>query len=611
MVDPSVAGRTALGRVLPEYEILGELGRGAMGVVLAAKHRSLGRPVAIKELPLAFAADEKVRQRFMQEAQTVAALNHPHVVVVHDFIDRNGHLALIMEHLGGGTVWDRFTSIGVTAPTACALLLSTAAGLDHAHRNGVLHRDVKPENLMFATDGQLKVTDFGMAKVMCGEQTMATADGVVLGTPAYMAPEQAEGKPVGPQADVYACGTLLFELLSGRLPFQAPSAVAMLIARVKDDAPRLSEQAPTVPPAVAEVAEIALARSVVERYLAVEDFAVALGQAAVESWGPDWLTATGVTVVGSEVIERASRTSMRPGRGSQSDVPLRGDGVAPSTMLDGTPKVAKEHRPTLPSYSERTSAPDLTSIAPGEVVDIAQVNKPPNPVVAWAVALALALAAVGAMAVGPSSPVASSEMTIGQTVDADAGSGSEMEPGTIDFTQPFTVTGLGPGSRLRLAASTLGIPLGFTEAELSEGGAVVDPAYLRWTTTGAIELAATIDGEPQPRASITVVPIHPWYLSAPVVAIVLVALWALASLQSNLFGLRRGRVKIGAFIGLTTSGGLLGVTSGWLSSLARGLPLSLPLSIFCAGLVAAAAVAYGEGYRRFRRRSRLRSGYRR
>ena len=195
-----MVGNGGLASVLSDdYEIQGELGRGAMGIVLRARHRHLDRLVAIKELPSSFATDGEVRKRFLEEAQTVARLDHPHIVVVHDFVDRDGHLALVMEQLPGGTLWDRFLDEGVKPAKAIGLILSTAAGVHHAHERGVLHRDIKPENLMFADDGQVKVTDFGIAQMLTGEETMATSEGEVLGTPAYMAPEQAEGGQLGPQ----------------------------------------------------------------------------------------------------------------------------------------------------------------------------------------------------------------------------------------------------------------------------------------------------------------------------------------------------------------------------------------------------------------------------
>ncbi|MGH7607972.1 MAG: serine/threonine-protein kinase, partial [Gemmatimonadales bacterium] len=177
--------------VLPAYEFGEELGIGAWGVVRAARHRQLGREVAIKQLPPVAAADESVRARFVAEARVLAALDHPHIVPVYDFVEREGLCLLIMERLTGGTLWDRFVAGDLDVQASCAAILAACAGLQHAHQRGTLHRDVKPQNLMFSVDGVLKVTDFGMAKVLGGSTTLASRDGQVLGTPAYMAPEQA------------------------------------------------------------------------------------------------------------------------------------------------------------------------------------------------------------------------------------------------------------------------------------------------------------------------------------------------------------------------------------------------------------------------------------
>src|SRR6516165_9141260 len=246
--DPAVQA------ALPGYEIGQELGRGAMGVVLAARHRMLERDVAIKRLPPAFASDDEVRRRFGQEARTLAALVHAHIVPVYDFVDREGLCLLVMEALPGGTLWDRFTSEGVTIATACTAVLATCAGLQHAHSKGVLHRDVKPENLMFAADQTLKVTDFGIAQVFGGEETVTTVGGAVIGTPAYMAPEQAEGRPCGPQADVYATATVLYELLSARLPFSIEGEpIEVLERRVHEEPMPITDAASHVPEPLATV----------------------------------------------------------------------------------------------------------------------------------------------------------------------------------------------------------------------------------------------------------------------------------------------------------------------------------------------------------------------
>ena len=271
---------------LPAYEILGELGRGGWGIVLEGRHRHLDRPVAIKQLPRGFGADPDVRSRFLAEARLLASLDHPHIVPVYDFVERDGLCVLVMEKLPGGTVWTRFNKEGMTHEAACGIGVVTSVALEHAHRAGILHRDVKPENLMFSAGGVLKVTDFGIAKVLSGGRTMATRTGDVLGTPSYMAPEQAMGQDVGPGTDVYALGVMLYELLSGRLPFSADSAMAVLFKHVHEVPPLLGGD---VPSAVADVVMRALEKDPADRQSGAEEFGVALATAAASSFGPGWL----------------------------------------------------------------------------------------------------------------------------------------------------------------------------------------------------------------------------------------------------------------------------------------------------------------------------------
>lgn len=281
---------------LTEYEIGGELGRGAWGIVLAGRHRHLRREVAIKRLPAAFAHDPDVRSRFVGEARLLSSLDHPHVVPVYDYVERDELCLLVMEQLSGGTVWDRFTDRGIDMAGACAVALVTAAALDHAHERGVLHRDIKPENLLFAEDGALlKVADFGIAKVLTGGRTMATVAGQVLGTPSYMAPEQARGEDATPATDVYALGSTLYRLLSGRLPFPpAASPIAALYQRVHEPPEDLRRASPEVPPALAEVVMRSLATEPADRYATADGFASALASAATGALGRGWLTASGL-----------------------------------------------------------------------------------------------------------------------------------------------------------------------------------------------------------------------------------------------------------------------------------------------------------------------------
>lgn len=173
--------RELLSSALPAYDIGEELGQGGMGVVVSGQHRQLGRRVAIKQLPEAFAADPGVRRRFTAEAQVLASLDHPHVVPVYDFVEREGICLLVMELLPGGTLRSRAATDGCTAPYAVAVSLACLSGLSAAHRRGILHRDVKPENMLFAASGVLKVTDFGIAKVIGGPGTVLTRVGDVVG----------------------------------------------------------------------------------------------------------------------------------------------------------------------------------------------------------------------------------------------------------------------------------------------------------------------------------------------------------------------------------------------------------------------------------------------
>src|SRR5437868_5871376 len=225
----------AVAAALPLYEVEGELGHGAWGVVLAGRHRQLGRDVAIKQLPRSFGADPAVRTRFLAEARLLASLEHPHIVPIYDFIEHDNSCLLVMERLTGGTVLSRARAGRFSPTAACALILAACAGLHYAHQRGVLHRDVKPENLLFSGGGVLKVADFGIAKVVGGAATVATQAGHVMGTPAYMAPEQVQGGELTPATDIYALGTVLYQLLAGQLPFAAETdPIAMLYRHVHE-----------------------------------------------------------------------------------------------------------------------------------------------------------------------------------------------------------------------------------------------------------------------------------------------------------------------------------------------------------------------------------------
>jgi serine/threonine protein kinase len=283
--------RDILSAALPSYEIGEQLGRGSFGVVYSGVHRQLGRQVAIKQLTTDFGADSSGREKFLSEARVLASMDHPHIVPIFDFVEHEGTCLLVMERLTGGTLWNRMSSGDVDDRFACAAALAVAAGLEYAHRRRVLHRDIKPDNLMFSADGVLKVTDFGIAKVIGGALSTATRAGLAMGTPAYMAPEQALGEPVGAATDVYALGTVLYEMMAGQLPYPEPTdPVASLYRHVHEEPLPIAQVAPTVPRPIASVIDRAIARSLDVRYPTAAAFQSGLNEAVIQAWGPGWAT---------------------------------------------------------------------------------------------------------------------------------------------------------------------------------------------------------------------------------------------------------------------------------------------------------------------------------
>jgi serine/threonine-protein kinase len=220
---------------LPGYEIVEELGRGGMGVVYKARQLSLNRFVALKMILAGPYADEDQLARFRAEAEAVARLQHPGIVQIHEIGSHAGHAYLALEYVPGGTLVRKCAGRPLPPTEAAGLVASLARAMHYAHRCGIVHRDLKPGNVLLAEDGQPKIADFGLAKRLDADAGSAapgpqTQSGAILGTPAYMAPEQAGGKrgAVGPAADVYALGAILYDLLTGRPPFRADNAVDVI-----------------------------------------------------------------------------------------------------------------------------------------------------------------------------------------------------------------------------------------------------------------------------------------------------------------------------------------------------------------------------------------------
>ena len=335
---------------LPAYDLGVELGQGSWGVVVTATHKRLDRIVAIKTLPPAFAANDEVRGRFAAEAKLLASFDDPHIVPIFDFVEEPQGCLLVMEYMPGGNVWTRFATDGLTFEASVAVAISTALALHYSHSRGVLHRDIKPDNLLFSASGAVKVTDFGLAKVLGGAATMMTRAGQVLGTPAYIAPEQALGEPLTPATDVYSVGSMLFELLSGDLPFPDDgNPVKQLLSHISDEPRVLHVFAPDVPEALAVPVMRAISRDPAQRQASAWELAAELATVARDLWGPGWVDSGGIpldlperltsgpapdaVVPPSAVVAPSADATIEPRRSARmTNVP--GQGVSPNLSVN-------------------------------------------------------------------------------------------------------------------------------------------------------------------------------------------------------------------------------------------------------------------------------------
>lgn len=268
------------------YLVTRRLGRGGMAEVYSANDPLLNRPVAIKVIYAHLASQEGFDQRFRREAQLVASLRHPHIVQLYDFGIENEQPFMVMEYLNGGTLQDRLAqwrSRGAIMPLAetSRLLTKLASALDYAHERDAIHRDIKSSNIMFTAEGEPVLTDFGIAKIL-SDAAQLSATGSVMGSPAYMAPEQAAGQPVDARSDLYALGIVLYEMVCGRVPFQGDSPTAVMMQHLTQPPPPPSQFNPQLPAAAEAVIQKALAKDPAARFSRVSEMAAAF-QAAVAS----------------------------------------------------------------------------------------------------------------------------------------------------------------------------------------------------------------------------------------------------------------------------------------------------------------------------------------
>jgi serine/threonine protein kinase len=272
------------GKQFGHYEIVAPLGEGGMAAVYRAYQPSMDRHVAIKVLPRNMASSEEFIARFRREAKLLAQLQHAHILPVFDYGEEGGYPYIVMPFVPSGTLADTLVKKRLTLSQVRRIVTQIGDALSYAHARGMIHRDIKPSNILIDERGNCLLTDFGLAR-MVEASTKLTFSGAVMGTPAYMSPEQGAGSDIDHRSDIYSLAIILYEMVTGRVPYTAETPVAIVFKHIQDPLPSARNLNPELPDAVEEVLQKALAKSPDNRFQSAEDFVLAI-QAAIPDSSP-------------------------------------------------------------------------------------------------------------------------------------------------------------------------------------------------------------------------------------------------------------------------------------------------------------------------------------
>ncbi|MDH5626929.1 MAG: serine/threonine protein kinase, partial [Candidatus Krumholzibacteria bacterium] len=279
-----------IGHIVSHYRVLQKLGGGGMGVVYKAEDLKLRRTVALKFLAPELTRDEDAKKRFLHEAQAASALDHPNICSVHEIDETpEGQLFIAMTCYDGESLKERIARRGLDVEEAFQIAFAAAQGLGRAHASNIIHRDIKPGNIMITADGFVKIIDFGLSKLI--GRSRVTGSGTTLGTAAYMSPEQARSEEVDGRTDIWSLGAVLYEMLTGRVPFRGEIDQAVVYSILNETPEPIRKLKPDVPDACVAIVDKCLSKDPEKRYQSAEDFCVAVFEAGKKlGWGDSFAT---------------------------------------------------------------------------------------------------------------------------------------------------------------------------------------------------------------------------------------------------------------------------------------------------------------------------------
>ena len=414
------------GRLFGHYRILERVGRGGMATVYRADDRKSGRDVAIKFISPALAENEDFLKRFRREVKLVARLEHPNIVPVFDYGEQEGYAYVVMPYLQLGSLTDRMKRGPISLDEGGTLLDHVAGALDHAHRHGIVHRDVKPSNILLDSQGNALLGDFGLAR--SDEATVSLTGSALIGTPAYIAPEQVRGERVDARCDQYSLGVILFQLATETLPFDAPTPVALALKHVSEPFPMARSRSPNVPESVERVILRATAKDPNGRFASVAEMNAALQAALAHARNPTAHRAPTIELPRAAAPAAAAGAQGRPARKLRS-VRMAAIGTAILLMILAAPVFASGLRGLL----ERAASP-----AASRMVDRGPLSS-------------LDLTAHAATFEAMSTQLADS-------------TGRELQPGEIETAVMQTLAALDDSGSTVAGPSTVPGPFAFTSA---------------------------------------------------------------------------------------------------------------------------------------------------